>query len=63
MKETTMQFRIAQEVTKATGTQYWLVDAVDADEARKKHNLQKSEFECEEIEVTELGEFTVKEIE
>lgn len=51
-----MKYRLIFPVEDTHGTQSWLVDACDEEDAIKKHKAGESVFEYEEVEVLHLGE-------
>jgi hypothetical protein len=50
------QYRLIYEVTSVHGVQSYLVEAENEEDALEKHNNGKSDFEGEELEVTDLEE-------
>lgn len=49
-------YLISTNVENASGWQYWRVEATSREEAIELHKKGESEFEWEEVEVTDLGE-------
>lgn len=56
------EFRIQCPVEKARGHQTYTVQAKDEADALARHNAGQSEFDSEDIEVTQLGTPTVEEV-
>lgn len=50
------KYRLVCAVTSAAGYQCWTVNAASEAEAIALHRAGKSEFEDQELEVTDLGE-------
>lgn len=57
------KYRVAANIERASGTQYWTVEADNPEEALLKHKKGESEFEFEELEVTELSDPELADVE